>query len=129
MSANYFKKHALAPGAELLENRLTRRTGIATKPTRGRELKQPPAAKKVASLKQSNHPAAGTHQDGTPIRTAGGTHLATVEAQKWPDFGFYTAQCPNCQSTIEVVKPAPDLNSLNTCRSCGTPFFAETAAA
>ncbi len=128
MSAKHSHHQTISttPGAELLEHNLSRRTGIAPQPTRGCELKQPPAVEQPSF--QANPPAAGTDRDGTPIRSgSGGPHLATVQARKWDCSGirpdFYTANCPSCRSTIRVV-----LGAVTVCRGCGTPFFAETAA-
>lgn len=122
MSASHYQKYATSPGAELLEHNLTRRKGSATQPTRGRALKQPPAVE----LQKANLPAAGTTQDGTPNRPAGGT-LPVIQAVKWDCSGirpdFYTANCPSCRSTIKVV-----LGAVTVCRGCGTPFFTKAAA-
>ena len=133
MSASYYQRIATSPGAELLEKGLetpARRMGNAEQPTSGRELKQPPA---VARTKKADQPpAAGTTQDGTPDRSAGGV-LPIIKAQRWDCSGirpdFYTANCPTCRSTIEVA-----VGSVAVCggranqEGCGTPFFTELAA-
>ena len=123
-SHSHHQKISASPGAEMLEDRLSRRvSGTLTSPPAVERLS--PSAP-VESRKRDHTPTAGTQQAGHPDPKSAGGLLPLVDAQLWDCSGirpdFYTANCPTCRSTIKVV-----LGAVAICK-CGTPFFAQAAA-